>query len=501
MNENSSLQSTSDNRRPMAPAASGFRAFIRRFRHELMRPRRASKRGVALVIVLGSLSILAVMLTEFQDETSADLGHALAERDGVKAEYAAKSAINLSRLLIASEPTIRRSVAPFLMMLFQSTPQIPVWGFADDILGAFNDKGGMARFSTLGGFDISAAKNLGMDGAGFEVNIIDEDSKLNINMASATNVFAQQRLAGLLLGLLSGIQYDTLFSERDVDGNFHTRQQICSAIIDWTDNDADTAACDMSGQNVQTGSEDGYYQMLKEPYERKNAAFDSLGELHLVRGVTDDFWTTFVEPDPYKPEKRVVTVWGQGKVNVNTANPQTILALVGAYSTPDSPLVMDQEVQMKVLMVLSMLQSFTKGIPLMGSPKAFINTLKGQGILGPLLQALELPPLKLVSEAELEKAISTESKVFSIYATGTVKSGNRTTVRRIHSVVDFRGAPAPVNPFAGVTDPSSMSAADMNAAMQNAGAPPSLPGDATDTTLTNAFRPNPGGDVIYYRVE
>src|SRR5690606_26928976 len=183
------------------PLSRGHRVlgFVRRVRYELTRPRRASKRGVALVIVLGSLSILAVMLTEFQDETSADLGHALAERDGVKAEYAAKSAINLSRLLIASEPTIRRSVAPFLMMLFQSTPQIPVWGFADDILGAFNDEGGMARFSTLGGFDISAAKNLGMEGAGFEVTIVDEDSKLNVNMASATNLFAQQRLAGLLL--------------------------------------------------------------------------------------------------------------------------------------------------------------------------------------------------------------------------------------------------------------------------------------------------------------
>src|SRR5690606_16749561 len=179
---------------------------------------------------------------------------------------------------------------------------------------------------------------------------------------------------GLLLGLMSGIQYDQLFTERDVDGNFHTRQQVCSAIIDWTDSDTETAACDLSGQNVQTGSEDGYYQMLREPYERKNAALDSLGELHLVRGITDDFWATFIEPDPYKPEGRAVTVWGQGKVNVNTANPQTILALIAAYSTPDSPLVMDQEVQMKVLMVLSLLRSFTRGIPLMGSPKAFINT-------------------------------------------------------------------------------------------------------------------------------
>jgi general secretion pathway protein K len=481
-----------------------WRAWFTRFYRELNKPRKASKRGVALVIVLGSLSILAVMLTEFQDETSADLGHALSERDGVKAEFAAKSAINLSRLLIASEPTIRRAVAPILQMLFQSTPQIPVWGFSDDILGAFNDKEGQRRFSSLGGFDLREGKNLGMEGAGFEVVIVDEDSKLNVNMAAATNLFAQQRLAGLLLGLMGGMQYDTLFSERDSEGNFHTRQQICSAIIDWTDADTNTAACDLSGQNVQTGSEDGFYQMLNDPYERKNAGFDSLEELHLVRGISDDFWATFIEPDPYKPEGRVVTVWGQGKVNVNTANPQTILALIGAYSTPDSPLVLDQEVQMKVLMVLSLIQSMTKGVPLMGSPKAFINTLKGQGLLGPLLQALELPPLKLVSEAELEKAITTESKVFSIYATGKVQSGNRSTMRRIHAVVDFRGAPAPIDPFAGLAGAAgsgSLSMADAAAMMQNAGAPPNLPADATDATLTNAFRPSPAGEMIYYRVE
>lgn len=478
-----------------------LRGLWEQWRRELLRPRRASKRGVALVIVLGSLSILAVMLSEFQDETSADLGHALAERDAVKAEFAAKSGINLSRLLIASEPTIRRAVAPFLLMLFQSTPQIPVWNFADDVLGAFNGRDGQQRFAALGSFDLSEGKNLGMDGAGFEVSIVDEDSKLNVNMASASNLFAQQRLAGLLLGLTQGIQYDSLFSERDAEGTFHTRQQICSAIIDWTDTDTDTAACDLSGQNVQTGSEDGYYQMLDSPYERKNAAFDSLEELHLIRGVTDDFWSTFIEPDPDKPEGRTITVWGQGKVNVNTANPQTILALIGAFSTADSPLVVDQEVQMKVLMVLSLLQSVTKGIPLMGSPKAFMNTLKGQGLLGPMLQAMEIPPLKLTSESELEKAISTESKVFSIYATGKVKSGNRTTVRRIHSVIDFRSAPPPPNLLAAMASQASMNPADLAAAAQSAGPAPNLPTDATDATLANAFRPNPGGDVIYYRVE
>ncbi len=48
----------------------------------------------------------------------------------------------------------------------------------------------------------------------------------------------------------------------------------------------------------------------------------------MVRGVTDDFWATFVDPDPTNPKKRQMTVWGQGAVNVNTANPLTLYALV-----------------------------------------------------------------------------------------------------------------------------------------------------------------------------
>jgi general secretion pathway protein K len=69
---------------------------------------RRQRRGVALIIVLAALTVLTVMLTEIQDESSAEFGSALAARDALVAEYAAKSAVNLSRLLIAAEPTIRR---------------------------------------------------------------------------------------------------------------------------------------------------------------------------------------------------------------------------------------------------------------------------------------------------------------------------------------------------------------------------------------------------------
>ena len=47
---------------------------------------RKSQRGVALVMVMGAIAILTVVLAEFQDETSAELAAAAAQRDAVNPE-------------------------------------------------------------------------------------------------------------------------------------------------------------------------------------------------------------------------------------------------------------------------------------------------------------------------------------------------------------------------------------------------------------------------------
>ena len=92
-----------------APKLSPARERARRLRRR--------RRGMALILVLAALTVLTVMLTEIQDESSAEFGSSLAARDAVVAEYAAKSAVNLSRLLIAAEPTIRVSDLGFRIVL------------------------------------------------------------------------------------------------------------------------------------------------------------------------------------------------------------------------------------------------------------------------------------------------------------------------------------------------------------------------------------------------
>ncbi len=465
---------------------------IRAQNHYRAYRRRGPRRGVALILVLGALTILTVMLTESQDESSSDFAGALSTRDQLIAEYAAKSAVNLSRLLIAAEPTIRLSVGPIMMMLMPGgpPPQIPVWAHADRALGAFNDPEGLKGFASLAGVNTKLGKNLGFDGAGFEIVIVDEDSKINVNASARGEAFSKARLGAQLAGLMGGPQYDPLFSNRDADGQFSDRATICAAIIDWADpdQDQDSAFCDLTSATAQaTAPEDSFYTRLPQPYERKNAAFDSLEELRRVRGMSEDFWSTFVDPSPDDPEKRVLTVWGQGAVNVNTANAQTILALICSQVDLDqTPMCADPAEASKFLMALTMVRGFTRGAPLFGSPKVFINALKGKGMFGGIIASLGVQPVRLKSDAEFEKLVSTESKVFSIYATGHVGSGTRETRLSLHVVVDFRNAPPP-----GI-DPRAVALAKGLAEATD-------PTGAQEQAIDAVLKPQSGGSIVYFR--
>lgn len=459
--------------------------------------KRAKERGIALVMVMGAIAILTVMLAEFQDETSAELAAATAQRDGIQAEYMARSAVNLSRLLIASEPTMRKAIAPMFMMLKKTPPQLPVWEFSDRLLGAFNDEEASKDFATTVGLDMSEAKNLGMPGGKYELVIVDEDAKINVNLGAANDI-AHIRLAQEIMALIGPPQFSTIFEQKDGTGQFHDRVATCQALIDWADVDEQAFNCDLSQLSAaqNAGVEDAWYQLLKKPYRRKNAPYDSLQELHMVRGVSDDFWSTFIDPDPTNPKKRVVTVWGQGAVNVNTANAQTLLGVVCA-GAPTSDICINADQAALFLTGVTMARGITMGAPLFGNTRDFVQAMSGQGQLGPLLASIGMKPITFKSQAEFQKSITTESKMFSIYAVGVKKGYRRETRVQVHAVVDFRNAPNLSQPAPAGTNPLGGTAATPPATPGASGANPQQSADA----IAAANAPSTGGTVVYYRVE
>lgn len=216
----------------------------------------------------------------------------------------------------------------------------------------------------------------------------------------------------------------------------------------------------------------------------------------MVRGVSDDFWSTFIDPDPTNPKKRVVTVWGQGAVNVNTANAQTLLGVVCA-GAPTSDICINADQAALFLTGVTMARGITMGAPLFGNTRDFVQAMSGQGQLGPLLASIGMKPITFKSQAEFQKSITTESKMFSIYAVGVKKGYRRETRVQVHAVVDFRNAPNLSQPAPAGTNPLGGTAATPPATPGASGANPQQSADA----IAAANAPSTGGTVVYYRVE
>ncbi len=378
------------------------------------------QRGVALLMVLAAGAILTVLVADLQQNTQTTHVAILRERDAMHAEYLARSGVNLARLFLSlAEPAS------------QMMQGMPFWTFAHWVIAPFCSPE-EAEIGSLFGTSFSGSRGMGNCGGSIEIDVVDEESKINVNLGGATNIAVQGVLVLQLAALLAPPIRDFLFEGRDADGQFTTREELIAAILDWTDFDDQIFVL---GGGSQGGVEDGFYEMLADPYHRKNAPFDSLEELHLVRGVTEDLWLTLVDPNPDRPAERAMTIWGAGKININTADSLALFAVLCASSSvPNDPLCTTQiEPLGRLISAIMTLRS-----PPLGLPFARVTDLPVRiamaGTLDPSLPNVTLDATRLGTVADVQ------SHFFSIYATGVVGEGARQVRRRIHAVLDSRNA-------------------------------------------------------------
>ena len=143
-------------------------------------------------------------------------------------------------------------------------------------------------------------------GGTYSVRLMDEGGKIGLNRADETllrRVFAN-------LGL-------------DED----TQESLADAILDWRDPDSLVRL---------HGAEDDYYLALRQPYATKNAPFDSVEELLLVRGMTRALLfgappsTAERQDQPSIPLKEIFSVFTQtANINVRTAPKAVLRVLLG----------------------------------------------------------------------------------------------------------------------------------------------------------------------------
>ncbi len=120
--------------------------------------------------------------------------------------------------------------------------------------------------------------------------LVDEESKINLNLQKNSKVLRRLFVLGALV------------SDQEA-------AVLADSILDWVDED-DAVNAD--------GAETVYYSGRARPLRPKNASLDALEELLYVRGMT---------PEIFRRIQRYVTLYGNGKVNLNTASATVLEAL------------------------------------------------------------------------------------------------------------------------------------------------------------------------------
>lgn len=427
--------------------------------------KKRSEEGVALIVAITTVAILAVMLADMHQTTSTAFAVSTAQRDALQAEYLAKSATNLTRLLIGKEPEIRRFVDPLYQAATgRRAPQLPVWDFANAILSPFCTP--EDQRDTLMQLGIDFGDTVGFEDmpGSCEIAVIGENGKINLNdPLFLDGERARNNVAVQLFSLTGGYQpdnaYDALFSKAAASGTLTTRLDVVSSVIDWWDRDIQRTDFDPGAATTRTGGtgteDETVYQSYDDPYRNKNAPFDSIQELRLVRGFNDDFWSTFVEPIPNDPESRIVTIYASGLVNVNEASIPVLLARVCAEA-PDIGVCTDPLEANKFTQLLATVRIVIP-IPMFTQPEDFIAFMEGKsgprdlygilkGFLGEDSELLFVPVEFTAEQREaLTKVFTAAARIFTIVATAQVGHSQV----RIESVVNFHARWVPPPPNAG----------------------------------------------------
>ena len=200
--------------------------YVGRTSTDFTRPRR----GMIIVAVLWIVAVVGFIAVTFAFRTRTDLKAGYYARNRLQAQMLAESGVaRAMAALDEDDPTVDT--------LDESWADDPA-RFADAALAGLDD----GVYSVLGRpHDDHLSRRFGLE---------DECAKLNINTATREMLLA---LPGMT-------------------------EEIADAIIDWRDRDDDPGPL---------GAESAFYQGLSRyPYTAKNARFESVDELLLVRGVT-----------------------------------------------------------------------------------------------------------------------------------------------------------------------------------------------------------------------
>ncbi|MFL5311793.1 MAG: general secretion pathway protein GspK [Myxococcales bacterium] len=404
-----------------------------------------SRRGVALILVLTTVAILSSVAVEFGYQSRVSLRLAENSRDELRAYYLARSAVNLSRLLLHFQKQVDQiggQLGPVLSGVLAGqaprpagVPQAPAAAPATNLgirLWEILPIDSNVMPALLGGGDLSAlgapAPDLygqprpldetrrpqiagpplhsfgGFEGA-FRAKIVDENSRINVRGLDGLGATPLATVTQLR-AMMNDPKYDFIFDEEDANHDRVRRDDVILALKDWIDLDETGSALDQTNPSNPLvngfSDENSAYDRYFPRYKAKNAPLDSLEELYMVRGVNDRFMAAFGDR---------LTVWldVNAKLNINTNDPMQMLTnILSAAANPNDPKLRDPRLLAIILQEIQVRKMFSfLGL----SAQDFVGILKANGIrVNPVLENTSNPGNFLASTSD----------TFRITATGHV---------------------------------------------------------------------------------
>lgn len=378
------------------------------------------RRGAALPVVLIVVAVMTTVVVQFVHDTRTNLHMAANVRDEVRAYYNAKAGMDLARLALGAQAMVDAIAGRM---------NIQVWQYVNQFMGLF----AAARIDTpMAAVDLSAIKGLGGMKGTFEAEIIPEDGKVNLNALGAPNAAARNAAITALSLLMTPAQHQGMFERKDNKGDFNDIPELIASMIDWIDPDELLTNQNADGAYLQGGgtgesSRFGGFDVDTAP---RNAKLDTVEEIHLIKGIGDDWWEAFGE---------ALTVYPSTKINVNTAPPLLLAVVICSnLANPQDPYCDPFNQQALLAMVNSIVvyRQFMQGVLFMtpfGKKASFTQYLQHGGRQGfEIFIPLVEPPL--VNAANLSKNIEVNSpKVYKVIAKGRV--GN--TLKTLTAVIDI----------------------------------------------------------------
>ena len=231
-------------------------------------------RGMALILTILIISLIVALTLQFNTSMWSNLHAAWNLRDGIKLGCIARSGFNGA-----------------LAVLYEDASS----GDTDTL---------HETWAHLRIFSETSASLF--EQGRFLVEISDHSGRIQINQLVDKEGNYNDSQKRLLMRFLGSAEFD--LDPEEVEN-------IVDAIKDWIDPDSEP---------TRFGAEDAYYQALESPYPCKNAPLEFLEELLLVRGITKELFYGSGE----KPGiSRYLSPYGNGRININTADPLVLRAL------------------------------------------------------------------------------------------------------------------------------------------------------------------------------